>query len=60
MRIALLAAFDAAIAEAETDEWNGEPMEEHQLRYRLGLELRDKGRDVCGQIEDGKFKNAAT
>lgn len=60
MRVALLAAFDATIAEVETDEWDQVRLDGSNLQYMVGYVLRDRGREVCGQIEDGKFKNAAT
>lgn len=60
IRNALLAAFDAAIAEAENDELGYVEEDEADLHFQLGSSLRRLGRAVCAQIEDGKFKNATT
>lgn len=59
IRDALLAAFDAAIAEVEKDEMGYVEECDADLHFQIGSSLRCLGRSVCGQIEDGKFKNAA-
>jgi len=60
MRVALLAAFDAALMEACEDEYDMVEPDESNLRHMVGYILRNTGRTVCEDIEKEKFKNATT